>query len=43
MASLQGLGDDLEEQTVRLGEEDLKRIDQLNKNQNIFMGWYNML
>ena len=43
MASLQELGDDTEEEGVRLDEADLKRIDKLNKNQNIFMGWYNML
>ena len=28
---------------IRLSEEDISTIDNLNQNQNIFMGWYNML
>ena len=43
LAALRGLQDHSEEEGGRLNEEDVKRIDLLNKNQNIFMGWYNML
>ena len=40
--NLAALQDNSEDDGGRLYEEDMKRIDQLNKNQNIFMGWYNM-
>ena len=41
--NLAAVQDNLVEDGGRLNEEDMKRIDLLNKNQNIFMGWYNML
>ena len=41
--NLAALQDNSEDNGGRLDEEDVKRIDQLNKNQNIFMGWYNIL
>ena len=43
LAALQGFQDSSEDESGRLNEEDVNRIDLLNKNQNIFMGWYNML
>ena len=43
MAALKGLEETQEDGRVRLTDEDMQRIDKLNKQQNIFMGWYNML
>ena len=28
---------------AKLSSDDILTIDKLNKDQNIFMGWYNML
>ena len=43
MAALEGLQEIQEDGGARLTDEDMERIDKLNKQQNIFMGWYNML
>ena len=43
LAALEGLDETQTDGGVRLTDEDMQRIDKLNKQQNIFMGWYNML
>ena len=40
--SLNGLAEDCKD-SAKLSSDDILTIDKLNKNQNIFMGWYDML
>ena len=40
--SLNGLAEDSKD-SAKLSSDDILTIDKLNKNQNIFMGWYDML
>ena len=40
--AMNGLFDD-SQCGIKLSNEDILAIDGLNKSQNIFMGWYNML
>ena len=42
MEALNGRTDDCKV-GAKLSSDDILTIDKLNKNQNIFMGWYNML
>ena len=42
MEALNGMTDDCKV-GAKLQSDDMLTIDKLNKNQNIFMGWYNML
>ena len=42
MEALNGMTDDCKV-GAKLQSDDMLTIDKLNKNQNIFMGWYDML
>ena len=42
METLNGLAEDCKD-SAKLSSDDILTIDKLNKNQNIFMGWYDML
>lgn len=42
MDAMNGVFNDIQD-GIKLSDQDLLKMDSLNKNQNIFMGWYNML